>query len=259
MRVFIKLFILIMLLLGNSAFAEKLLVLPAELYSNNYYSFPEVSQIMAEDIINDFNKNDKISAISLYDVRKKLAENPSLKNSATYALDRYKNSNAVDFPTLKKLAQAFDVKSILIVSSTVVQNSNKRNIWEVLEISSVFNAISTYNMETTALLTDNINDIVMWSGKFNRKLGDNESRFWAKSSSQAVSQLEKIKTYSKDIISKSVVQNVTRRFYTKTISPKEHNKIESTNSIDFRVNPFGSIHQNIPESDDIQIDSLFSI
>lgn len=259
MKVLIKLFVLIVLLFGNSAFAEKLLVLPTELYSNNYYSFPEVSQIMAEDIINDFNKSNKISAISLYDVRKKLAENPSLKTSATYVLDRYKNSNAVDFVALKKLAQAFDVNSVLLVSSMVVQDSNKRNIWEVLEISSVFNAISTYNMETTVLLTDNINDIVMWSGKFNRKLGDNESRFWAKSSSQAVSQLEKIKTYSKDIISKNVVQNVTRRFYTKTITPKEQKNIEKTNVTDFRVNPFGTNRQTFPETDEIESDSLFSI
>ncbi len=259
MKVFIKLFVLIVFLIGNSAFAEKLLVLPTELYSNNYYSFPEVSQIMAEDIINDFNKSNKISAVSLYDVRKKLAENPSLKTSTTYALDKYKNSNAVDFVSLKKLAQAFDVKSILLVSSMVVQNSNKRNIWEVLEISSVFNAISTYNMETTVLLTDNINDIVMWSGKFNRKLGDNESRFWAKSSSQAVSQLEKIKTYSKDIISKNVVQNVTRRFYTKTLPSKEPKAFENTNSTDFRVNPFGSTRQIIPESEEIESDTLFSI
>ena len=259
MKLFIKLFVLIVLLIGNSAFAEKLLVLPTELYSNNYYSFPEVSQIMAEDIINGFNKNDKISAISLYDVRKKLAENPSLKTSTTYALEKYKNSNAVDYAALKKLVQAFDVKSILLVSSVVVQNSNKRNIWEVLEISSVFNAISTYNMETTVLLTDNINDIVMWSGKFNRKLGDNESRFWAKSSSQAASQLEKIKIYSKDIISKNVVQNITRRFYTKTIAPKEPEAFKNTNTTDFRVNPFGSTRQTINESEEIESDSLFSI
>ena len=147
MKFLIKFWVLIVLLIGNSAFAEKILVLPTELYSNNYYSFPEVSQIMAEDIINKFNQTPKMSAVSLYDVRKKFAENSTLKNSATYALDKYKNSDVVDFQTLKKLSEAFDVNSILLVSSMVVQNSTKRNIWEVLEISSVFNAISTYNVE----------------------------------------------------------------------------------------------------------------
>lgn len=259
MKLLIRFFALIVLLIGNTAFAEKILVLPTELYSNNYYSFPEVSQIMVEDIIDGFYKTEKMSAISLYDVRKKLAEDSALKNSTLQALDKYKNSDAIDFPAFKKLTQTFNVKSILIISSMVVQNSNKRNIWEVLEISSVFNAINTYNMETKIILLDNINDIVMWSGKYNRNLGDNESRFWAKSTSQAASQLEKFRIYSKDIISKTVVQNVTRRFYTKTVTPKNLQKIENTNSTDFRVNPFGTNRPTLPESEEIDSDTLFSI
>lgn len=259
MRVFIKLLFFIFLLLGNVVSAEKVLVLPTELNYDNYYSFPQVSQIMAEDIINAFNATNKMSAISLYDVNKKIAENATIKNSINYALSRYQNTNKVDFSTLKKIAEAFDVKSILIISSMVTQEQGKRNLWEVLEISSVFNATNTYNLETQIVLTDNINDVIMWSGKYTRKLGDNESRFWAKTTAQAVSQLEKIRTYSKDIISKNVVQNVTLRFYSKNIPVKEQSIIQSSDKTEFRPNPFNTIKQQKPESMDIDIESIYSL
>ena len=37
---------------------------------------------MAQDIIDGFNKSDKMSAVNLYDVRKRLAENSSLKTDS---------------------------------------------------------------------------------------------------------------------------------------------------------------------------------
>ena len=50
-----------------SAEPFKVLVLPVDLFSvcDNYYCFPEVSEIIAEDVINNFNKRGKILAPNL--------------------------------------------------------------------------------------------------------------------------------------------------------------------------------------------------
>lgn len=258
MKFLLKIIVLIGLVLGNAAYADKILILPADLYSNNYYSFPEVSQIIAQDVAENFTQNSKMSAVSMYEVKKKFSENSALKNSATYAMNKYKNSNSVDFPTLKKLADAFGVKSILIISSMVTQDNTKRNVWEVLEISSAFNAISNYNLETRAVLTDNVNDIVMWSGKYNRNLGDNESRFWAKNSAQAASQLEKLRAYSKDIVSKNIAASITLRFYPKEVKQSTPTtNPQNTDITDFRPNPMGTYRYLTPEPDEIQIDPVY--
>lgn len=250
MKFLSKLIVLFCLFLGNCAGAEpfKVLVLPVDLFSvcENYYCFPEVSEIAANDVIDNFNKTGKISSLNLYDVRKKIQENSQLKPYAVTAINKYKNSNTVDFAALKKLSQEFKANSILMISASV----DKRNIWEVLEISSAFEAISQYSLETNAVLTDNVNDVVMWSGKYIKTLGDNESRFWAQSSAAANSQLEKIKFYSRDIVAKNISQNVLLRFYPKTmksIAPKAQDKTDKT---DFRPNLIDSINTKLRENTD---------
>lgn len=235
-----------------SAEPFKVLVLPVDLFSvcDNYYCFPEVSEIIAEDVINNFNKRGKIISPNLYDVRKKFAEDPALKASAVNTLNRYKNKNSVDFTSTKAVAKAFDAKSVLLINSLVTQQNSKRNVWEVMEVSSAFEAYNSYTMETNVVLTDNVNDVVMWSGKYKKILGDNETRFWAVTSSQAASQLEKMKFYSRDIISKDIAQNITLRFYPKVTKPVVPKSVDKTEQTDFRPNPLGNTNVRLQDDND---------
>ena len=254
MKLWAKIIVLLCLFLGNCVSAEpfKGLVLPVDLFSvcDNYYCFPEVSEIIAEDVINNFNKRGKIISPNLYDVRKKFAEDPALKASAVNTLNRYKNRNSVDFTATKAVAKAFDAKSVLLINSLVTQQNSKRNVWEVMEVSSAFEAYNSYTMETNVVLTDNVNDVVMWSGKYKKILGDNETRFWAVTSSQAASQLEKMKFYSRDIISKDIAQNITLRFYPKVTKPVVPKSVEKTEQTDFRPNPLGNTNVRLQDDND---------
>lgn len=254
MKLWAKIIVLLCLFLGNCVSAEpfKVLVLPVDLFSvcDNYYCFPEVSEIIAEDVINNFNKRGKIISPNLYDVRKKFAEDPALKASAVNTLNRYKNRNSVDFTATKAVAKAFDAKSVLLINSLVTQQNSKRNVWEVMEVSSAFEAYNSYTMETNVVLTDNVNDVVMWSGKYKKILGDNETRFWAVTSSQAASQLEKMKFYSRDIISKDIAQNITLRFYPKVTKPVVPKSVEKTEQTDFRPNPLGNTNVRLQDDND---------
>lgn len=248
MKFFTKIIVLLFLILGNCASAEpfKVLVLPVDLFNicNNYYCFDEMSQIIAQDVIEDFNKDGRIVAPDLYSVRKKLS--PDVQNF----LDKYKKSNTVDFAPLKQISKDFGANSVLIISSSV-QN---RNLWEVLEVSSVFELYNPYYLQTNAVLTDNVNDLIMWSGKYTKPLSDNEGRFWAKSSAQANSVLEKLKNYSKETVSKNISQNVTLRFYPKVLKPVNVKTV--TSPTDFRPNPLKP-QNNTQESDEIQSETIY--
>ena len=254
MKFFTKIIVLLCLILGNCVSAEpfKVVVLPVDLFDicDNYYCFENVSQIFAQDIIDDFNRGGKISSPDLYDVRKKLFANPSAKT----VLNKYKNSNSVDFALLKQISKDFGANSVLLISSSV----NKRNMWEILEISSAFELYNPYYLQTDAVLTDNVNDVIMWSGKYTKLLSDNESRFWAKSSAQANSVYEKLKNYSQEIISKNISQNVTLRFYPKVLKPIDVKT--KTQSTDFRPNPLKPVE--IPEEfdgpDEIESETIFN-
>ena len=260
MRILAKLLVLLCLIAGCSVRAEvfNVLVLPADIFSvcENYYCFPEVSEIVAEDVITNFNSKGSITAPNLYDVRKIFAENPALKSTAVRVLNKYKTSNSLDFTGLKTLAQNFNAKSVILISS-LVQESAKRSPWEVLEISSAFDAVNTYTLETNAILTDNINNVVMWSGKYKKILGNNDGCYWAKNSALANSQLEKFRLYSRDNVAKTISQNITLRFFPKTptaIKPKAVSV--ETKDTDFRPNPLGTAHQNHDNDfDDFEVDT----
>ncbi len=263
MKFWAKIIVAFVLFLGNCVNAEpyKVLVLPVDLFAvcENYYCFPEASEIFANDVIEDFNKDKKIIAPNIYEVRKKIAENPDLKSSATLALSKFRNTNSIDFSALKKLSKDFNANSVILISSSVIQNNSKRSLWEVLEIATAFEIYKNFNLKTYVILTDNINDIVMWSGKFERNLGNNETCFWAKNMALADSTLEKIKAYSQNIISKNITQNITLRFYPKNITTNLDTK--KTETKDFRPNALEGINTKLPKENDygdIQSETIFN-
>lgn len=48
----------------------------------------------------------------------------------------------------------------------------------MLELSSAFEVVYPYEMITDAVLIDTVNDLVMWSGHYSRKVGNNNNEFW---------------------------------------------------------------------------------
>jgi hypothetical protein len=110
----------------------------------------------------------------------------------------------------------------LIISNTVPIDKEvaRRNVWEMLVLSTNFDVSYPYTMETNAVLLDTVNDLVMWSNTYTKKISDNNDNFKAPNASDAYAILEYFKMYSKDILSKSISQNIYLRFFPKTIDPQ---------------------------------------
>lgn len=263
MKFLIKCFVLLILLISPArAITFDVLVLPTDLLNQkeNYYNFDDVSEIIANDIITDFNNSrGKIKSPDLYEVRAKLNQNQELKKTVSEMLEKYKNTNKLDYTAIKQAGNAFSCKSVLIISSYAVTNKNsiKRGVWEVLNISSVFDISYPYRLETSIVLLDTVNDLVMWSNNYSAKLGANDNIFAAKNYAQANAEFEKIKLYSKSIVAPAASQNIMLRFFPKAIRPIDK-KIEDDNGGALRYErtlPEGSKEQskqeNIPYSGDM--------
>ena len=142
LRLFI--FCIIFLHLPAQALTFNVLTLPADMFSTreNYFGFVEPAEIFASDIISNLNATKgKIVSQDLYATRAKFAQNPQLKNNVEKALKNFQTSKYIDFKTYKAAGQYFDAKSVLIIRSYVTSDDNtlKRNIWDVLDITSYFN------------------------------------------------------------------------------------------------------------------------
>lgn len=199
-------------------------VLPADLFKvcANYYCYPEVSEIIAQDVIDNFNATGRLNAPSLYFVRRTLESNPQIKNYTNSVLTRYTNDKTLDYTALKSIAKIFNANSVLIISNDVPVNGafSRRSVWEMLVLSTNFDISYPYTMETHAVLVDTVNSLVMWNGVYTKKISDNSDNFKAPNASDAYAKLEYFRLYSRDILSKIISQNIYLRFFPKTVDPQ---------------------------------------
>lgn len=227
-------YILFFSISGAWAVQFDVLVLPTEIFNlcDNYFCFPEPSEIAANYVIHDFDKYRTINTVDLSTVRAVLNNNPQLKADTEQMLTTFEQTEKIDFDTLKTLSKEFGVKSVIIISCYAItdKSTSRRNLWEILEVSSAFKITYPFNLTTTAVLTDTVNGVVMWSSKYNKTVSDSNGYFLALNHAQAASHLEKIKQYFKNNVSQNISQNVHLRFFPKdvrTFTVKKQNSEES--------------------------------
>ena len=106
-----------------------------------------------------------------------------------------------------------------LTSSYVTTNKNslRRNLWEILEISTAFDISYPYRLETSIVLIDTINEIVLWSNHYSTKIGNNDNYFEAKNYAQANEILSKLRFYLDNIVAESASQNIILRLYPKSL------------------------------------------
>ena len=199
-------------------------VLPTDLFKvcENYYCYPELSNIIAQDVINNFNATGRINSPSLYYMRSFLEQNPEVKKQVESVITRYNNDKSMDFAAMKIISKAFKANSLLIISNNVPVNGAyvTRNVWEMLVLSTDFDISYPYEMETNVTLTDTVNDLVMWHDVYKKKISDSNDNFKAPNASDAYAKLEFFRMYSKDILSKIISQNIYLLFFPKTVEPQ---------------------------------------
>lgn len=233
-KVFFLLVILLVSALKVHAVQFDLLVFPTDIFSvcDNYFCFPEVSNVIAEDVIYDLKKLNNINVIDLAFVRQTLYNNTDLKLKANRIIDSYSKNNKIEFQSLNDLAKAFGVKSVLLIDTFAINDMTtvRRNLWDTLEITSAFNITYPFELKTTAVLTDCVNSLVMWSGKYSKNVSDSFGYYNASNQTQALSQLEKIKQYSHNVVSKNISQSVYMRFFPKDVRTLKIKKTEDASA-----------------------------
>lgn len=225
MKYFLKVLLLLLMLspMKAQAVTFNVLVLPADILNvcNNYYCHDEASNIFAQSVIDNFSNSSSITTIPLDAVRAKVSSNQSVKSLTLNTLRKYNRAGNIDMQAVKQISDVFGVKSVLLISSAAMtKNSNlRRSVWEVLDLSSQFDIVYPYELETSAVLIDTVNGLVMWSGNYRKKLGNNNNEFKAKTPSEAALKLEQMEMYAKAIVGRNIAQNITLRFFPKSSNP----------------------------------------
>lgn len=239
-KIIFTIFLLIFATPSVKAIQFDVLVLPTDIFNvcDNYFCFPEPSEIVANNVIQNLDEYHTINIIELSDVRSKLNQKPDLKSATQEMLRDFEQTEKIDFAVLKELSKEFQVKSIILISSYAItdRSATRRDLWEVLEVSSAFKITYPFNLTTSAVLTDTVNSVVMWSNKYNKTVSDSNGYFLALNQAQAASHLEKVKQYYKNNVAKNISQNVHLRFFPKDVRTFEIKRSNTDEGANFMPN-----------------------
>ena len=243
LKLLFTIFVVFSMLNSTQANQLNILVIPTKLFSvcDNYFCFPETSEIIAEDVISNLNTYDNFKVIDLASVRNILNNDEVLKNKTKHMLQNYESKDKIDFETLNELSNKIGVQHILLISTYTVTDKTelRRNLWEILEISNAFQIAYPFQFITNSVLVTPNNNVI-WSGKYKKTVTDSNDLFISKNQAQATSQLEKIKQYSKYNIAQTISQNINRRLF-----PKE---AKSTNINNPSINQNSTQMQFVPNA-----------
>ncbi len=216
--------LLIILFFSGNVFAKpvNILVVSDDIMSarDNYFGFEEVSQIIAADVINLFNKRENITSPDLYNVREVLNSDTKLKPLIIKTLEEYQNKSDLSTDVFKKALNTFKCKYILIISSGMTNSTGRKSdLWDILDMSCAFAVPYPAELSVTVSLIDVDSDTVIWYQKYSKKVSTKNDLFSAASYPDAVSLYENIRMYSSDVISKDISQNVVLRLFPKSLNP----------------------------------------
>jgi hypothetical protein len=200
-----KKLLLILCLLGLPCFAAQNVLVLYDYGAGNNYGFPEVSEIIASDVVGCFS--DKVRVPQISDVNKRLGRNESLKNFTRGALGQFKNTKTIDYAAYTRISKEFGTDYVLVILSSV--NNSKCSLWEVLQVASDFNTAQSVVLNTNAILIDTRSGLVMWSKTYNKKIEYNGE--------DVTAQLESLRMYSADILAPDISQNIVLRFYPRSV------------------------------------------
>lgn len=173
-----------------------------------YFIYPQVSEMVASEIINKLNTDGDVVAPSLSDVRAEL-RTPELIRASYSLLDNYRYTYDINYSALRKIAKHFDTTNVLLVTGALDTTSDflKPTWWAFLNVPGENVVKSEFKLYTYVALVDLTNETVSWQNVYERKLVAPEFGLTNLNYSPDAKQMVKVKKGSQ-LIAKDVAYRV---------------------------------------------------
>ncbi len=194
----------------NSEKQIKILVLSDRVEQANakYFIYPQISELIASEVINRLNNDGTIKAPTLSDVKLQLRY-PDLTRSSRTLLNNYRATYDIDYVALRKIAKYFDVTNVLFVTGAVDTTSDflKPTWWSRLNVPGENVVKSEFKIYTYMALVDLNSEVVKWQNVYERNIEAPEFGLADLNYSPDAKQLVKVKK-SSELIAKDAAYRV---------------------------------------------------
>lgn len=203
MRFYLKfiIFTAVFFALNNSCLAQQIRIIVAPVNIETVNSavglYPNISDFIANDIINNLNKNLLFDAPGLNSTEN-LIMTSGLWNNYREFLKNYKNRGLIDYKICDLLHKKLGVQKILLISSTFSMQSMvfKRPFLYKLGLTSVEPAQSFYRLDVVAALVDAQSGIVEFNELYKKNFKVKNFEIPSNLLSDNIVSTEKIKDFS---------------------------------------------------------------
>lgn len=139
--------------------------------NTKYFIYPQVSEMIASDIINRLNTDGDVKAPLLSDIRAEL-RTPDLIRASYSLLDNYRTTYDINYSALRKIAKHFDVNNVLLVTGSMDTTSDflKPTWWAFLNVPGENVVKSEFKLYTYVALVDLNSETITWQNVYERNL-----------------------------------------------------------------------------------------
>lgn len=165
-----------------------------------YILYPGASNLIAQDIVNRINLNDRIKAIPVCNSVETLKQNNILQQGETL-IKEYKFTYNINYPALRKVADRLGVNYILLITSGFdIQSSFlKETIWNKLNVPGLDSVNPQYRMISRITLVDPVNEFIVFQKTYNKFIASQEFDLANIAYSPNYAQMSKIKKYTEEL------------------------------------------------------------
>lgn len=165
-----------------------------------YVMYPGASNLIAQDIVNRINLNDRVKALPVCNSIETLRRNDILPQGVKL-INEYKYTYNINYEALRKVSDKLGVNYILLVTSGLdVQSSFlKETIWNKLNVPGESSVNSQYRMVSRITLIDPINEFIVFQKTYNKYIASSEFDLANHAYSPNYPEMTKIKKYSEQL------------------------------------------------------------
>lgn len=175
---------------------RNVVVISDRVYQANqqYFVYPEVSEMIAQEVINELNREGFVYAPTLSSVRERLKKADLVVHADKLLRDFHYTYN-IDFNALNKIAKKLGADDILLITGGLdtVSDFLKPTWYNFLNIPGENVVKSEYRMYTHFALIDVQNEIVTWQNSYTRHITSPEFALANATFSPDYRQMTKIK------------------------------------------------------------------
>ncbi len=168
--------------------------------STNYIIYPETSNLVAQDLSNLINVNNRVKALpvcnSIGNAQKK-----AISNEVIQLVKEYQYTYNVNYEILRRISEKLGTPYILLISSGMDIETDflKETIWSKLSISGESSINPHYKLVTRITLIDPHQELILLEKSYIKSMPSSNMDLANPRFSPSLAQLSKVKQYSETL------------------------------------------------------------